>query len=213
MGHLARTMSFGEWMLDERKFLTVDQLARLRRSVRRRVERAKFRRLQWVEWFLVELALETGLRVMEIAGLTSGDLVVDVLRPGIAVRHGKCGKPRFVRIRKDFARDCKEFLTWKEAVGESIEDDSPVFASPVTGCSFTTRGLQKMFERCCERAAVADHSIHHCRHTYASHLSEASGHNLRLVQRQLGHASMKTTEVYLHVFDKTTDKAVEKLYA
>jgi integrase len=205
---------FGAWILDERKFLSRDELLRLRRLVRGRVERAGFaKRVRWLEWFLVELALETGLRVFEMAALKCSDMVLSVRRCGVLVRRGKCGKPRFVRIRRAFASECEDFLNWKAAVGESVGREAPIFVSSVTGGHMTTRALQKMFKRLCRRAHVEGHSIHHCRHTYVSHLSEASNYNLPFVQRQAGHADLRTTQTYLHVFDESADRAVEKLYA
>lgn len=182
--------------------------------MRGRVERAGFKkRLPWVEWFLVELAFETGLRVMEMAALVCSDLVLDVERCGVFVRRGKCGRPRFVRIRRQFASACEDFLAWKEAMGEAVGDEAPVLLSLQRKCHFSTRGLQKAFERCSARVGINEHSIHHTRHTYASHLYQSSGKDLRLVQRQLGHTNIRTTEVYAHVFDENVDRAVEKLYA
>jgi integrase/recombinase XerD len=205
---------FGEWVLDDRKFFRPDELARLRRHVRGRVERARFeQRVRWIEWFVIELAFETGLRVMEMAALACSDLVLTELRPGVLVRQGKCGKSRYVRIRRSFAQACRDFLTWKEACGESIEDEAPVFLSLASDGHMTTRGLQKAFTRCCTRVGIQGHSIHHARHTFVSYSAEASGHNLPFVQRQAGHSDIRTTQTYLHVLDKSADKAVERLYA
>ena len=60
-------------------------------------------------------------------------------------------------------------------------------------------------------AEVEGHSIHHCRHTFASELLRASG-NLRLVQKQLGHSKITTTQVYADVFDSEMDEAIERIY-
>ena len=46
----------------------------------------------------------------------------------------------------------------------------------------------------------------------ANPLLKASKFNLRLIQRQLGHESSKTTEVYAHVFDQDMEKALGRLY-
>ncbi len=205
---------FGGWVLDERKFLNAGEVDLLRRDVRGRVEQAGFRRrLPWLEWFFVELALETGLRVAEMSSLVCGDLVLAVSRPGVLVRCGKGGKRRFVRVRREFANACEDFLAWKTAVGESTASDAPLLVSSRTNTHLTTRALQKMFARACKRADVTGHSVHHARHTYASFLYVASRKDLRLVQRQLGHASIRTTEVYAHVFDEDVDDAMRKLYA
>ena len=54
-------------------------------------------------------------------------------------------------------------------------------------------------------------SIHSCRHTYASLLYRASDFNLRLVQKQLGHRSIQTTQIYADVLNEDAVIAVERL--
>jgi integrase/recombinase XerD len=51
-------------------------------------------------------------------------------------------------------------------------------------------------------------SIHTLRHTYATHLLEA-GVNLRVIQRYMGHSSLETTMLYLHL----TQTGQEQAYA
>jgi site-specific recombinase XerD len=55
-------------------------------------------------------------------------------------------------------------------------------------------------------------SIHALRHTYGTHLYKASGGNLRLVQKQLGHSRVTTTQVYADVLAEDAVAAVERLY-
>ena len=50
--------------------------------------------------------------------------------------------------------------------------------------------------------------FHDLRHDFATKLLRHSG-NLRLVQKALGHASIKTTERYAHVLDSEVAEAME----
>lgn len=207
-GRAVRSAPMKGWFLDERRFFTRGQQGAVRRAAKKR----RGERPRWLEWFLVELAFETGLRVSEMAELIHSDLCVDLKRPFVLVRRGKGGKARQVLVRREFVDAVAEFAAWKESTGETVHAEAPVFLSSTTGKAMTKRALQDAFNRVCQAAGIQGHSIHDARHTYASELYRASGGNLRLVQKQLGHARITTTQVYADVFDEDATRAVEKLY-
>ncbi len=165
------------------------------------------------DYFIVDLALSAGLRVADIADLKCKDIF---LRDGfcaLLVRNGKGGKKRLVRFNRAFKRHYNEYILWKQAVGEPVGLGDPLLLSSNTGGHMTTRALEKAFKRTAVRADLPSHySIHCLRHTYACELYRASGYNLRLVQKQLGHAHVATTQVYADVVEPDMQRALQRLY-
>ena len=189
------------------KFLTKDEVKAIRAEVRKKKNKSP------KEWFLIELGLNTGLRVAEIAGLKCSDIVLRNELSHVAVRDGKGHRPREVIISRDFQEEAKEYLDIKQLNGEKIGPDDILLYSPKSEGAYSTRGLQLAFKRAAKKAKISpEHSIHHLRHTYASMLYKSSGHNLRLVQKQLGHKRITTTQVYADVFEKDATTAVDNLF-
>ena len=183
-------------------------------TARQRAQRAliKGQKVALRDYFIIHLALSTGLRVMEIAKLNCGDLFLKDNISSLVVRRGKGGRKRQVLFNGSFAKHCKEYLHWKQNVGESTELDEPLFLSSNTKRHMTERAIQKAFKRCAKKAGIALHySIHCLRHTYACQLYKVSNYSLRLVQKQLGHARISTTEVYADVMKPDIHKALRRL--
>jgi integrase/recombinase XerD len=161
----------------------------------------------------VDMALSTGLRVAEIANLKCKDIFLKDHFCALLVRNGKGGKKRLVRFNGAFKRHYEKFISWKQSIGEPTGLGDPLLLSSNTGGHMSTRALEKAFKRTAARAGLPSHySIHYLRHTYACELYRASGYNLRLVQKQLGHAHIATTQVYADVVEPDMQRALQRLY-
>lgn len=194
-------------------FLTPDQVASLKAYCRNRAERGESDRRENPirDWAILHLALDSGLRVSEICALVTRDMVLDQGHASIIVRHGKGDKKRGVRIGMALRDHLATFLEWKEAHGESTTSMAPVFIS-TRGGPLTRTAVYRIFRNCANAVGIpARFSIHSCRHTYASMLYRASSYNLRLVQKQLGHRSIQTTQIYADILSEDAVVAVENL--
>lgn len=203
------------WVLNDDRFLTEKELRHLMNTVKKEkdIAFALNRKTPVKDWFLICIGAETGLRVQEIADLSCGDLHVSSGRASILVKRGKGGKPRVVLVRKQFCQSIRKYLKWKQDQRECIDLDAPLFST--NGKRITKRALQKSYGRSLAKAGIYQPKgvgIHSLRHTYASFLLRASKFNLCFVQRQLGHASVKTTEIYTHLFDSDMQNALARLY-
>lgn len=139
---------------------------------------------------MLSLMYGCGLRVSEVIGLTWNDL-----RPhqdgGKCTVFGKGSKTRVVIIPPWLWGLLKEFEKFNRV-------NQWVFVSRNEN-QMERSVVHRMIKRACKRAGIDERvSSHWLRHSHASHSLEA-GCNLRLLQQSLGHASVTTTERYLHI--------------
>lgn len=199
------------WSVDETKFLDSEKVRRLRKVLTSPKDRAlKENKIVPVRnWFMVELGLFTGLRVEEMVNLKVSDLHLKEEQFSLTVKKGKGDRSRIVYLPETFKKECLFYLAWKE---KTIPQSDYLFTNS-NGQQLTKRALQKAFKSCIALAGLETrYSIHCLRHTYGSFLYKSSNHNLRMVQEQLGHSSIRTTQVYASLMNEEVKKAVENLY-
>lgn len=78
-----------------------------------------------------------------------------------------------------------------------------LFPSSWTGGYLDIASVNQFFKKSAKLAGITRHvSSHACRHSFASHLFE-SGTDIKYIQSLLGHVDPRSTDVYLHVSNKT----------
>ena len=132
----------------------------------------------------------TGVRVSEVVALELSD--VDSARMLIRVRHGKGRKDRFVPLSLTLLEHLRVY--WR-----AYRPPRWLFASSDAQRPLSVSAVQRVCGRSAERAGLRKRvSPHTMRHCFATHLLEA-GTDLKTIQVLLGHSSLRSTSVYLHV--------------
>lgn len=179
---------------------------------------------------LIRLALHTGMRREEL-GTFPVAYVFDPDRKSGGTKnvriqldpddgHGmrtKGDRPRELLVSKWFMRELWHYV--KHHRGERIPEGVDVKTLFVNqdGKPYADggKGIERIVREIGERCGVQVHT-HMLRHTYATHTLAVMQRNrdqlgidpLVFVQKQLGHASIQTTMMYLHMIDELADQAV-----
>lgn len=203
------------WIIDESKCISALEVKKLRKAIQKlKLQGLREDRFSLVRGcFMVELGLQAGLRVGEMASIKHGNLHTDNGKSSILVT-GKGGKKRAVWISKQFRSIYKTYLSSKKRFGYDNDNGADSFLlNNIRGSQISRRALQKQFKKVLSEANLSDTYHLHClRHTYTTFLLKASNYNYRFAQKQLGHASIRTTQIYASVLESEGKRALEKLY-
>lgn len=145
---------------------------------------------------LIETLYGCGLRVSELINLEVGRLHLD--ERYLTVR-GKGNKERLVPMGEVTADALALWLDERAAGKIRTGEENYVFLAPRTGGRITRMRVFDIVKRLARDAGIArEVSPHTLRHSFASHLLEG-GANLRAIQQMLGHESISTTQIYIHI--------------
>jgi integrase/recombinase XerD len=164
---------------------------------------------------ILELFLQTGLRLSELVNLGVQDLEL----PRRITRDPE--NVGLLRVRRKGGREVVLPLNWKvcealtawlrerqEKTGGGTAEDA-LFISKYRR-AMTNRAIRYLVKKYLLRAGIRGASVHTLRHTMATHYL-AKGGDLRSVQEMLGHQSLETTQIYLGLAKKVQQKMVQEL--
>ncbi len=131
-----------------------------------------------------------GLRISEAAKLKGLD--IDSNNMQIVIRQGKGKKDRYSLLSKTNLNLLRDY--WKR-----YQPGDYLFPGKNPADHISVRAIQKTFDQALAKAGIRkDATVHTLRHSFATHLLEA-GTDICHIQRLLGHTSIKTTTIYLHL--------------
>ena len=144
----------------------------------------------------------SGARVAEALALQLHD--IDSGRMLIRVRQGKGGKDRYVPLSRTLLEQLRRY--WKQ-----YRPFTWLFPGTDLHAPLTVGAVQKICTKAARKAGLSKKvSPHTFRHTFATHHLEA-GTDLRTIQVMLGHSSLRTTAVYLHVAAQASGQSRQAL--
>lgn len=136
---------------------------------------------------LIELLYSSGMRIGECLKVKVKD--IDTERRIIFIKNGKGKKDRYVITSKKFIQDLKYYLKTRKFDSKFVFDNKH--------SHLRERTAQQILRQAAYRAGLQKRVYPHLlRACFATHLLE-QGERVYKIQKLLGHARRKTTEIYL----------------
>jgi site-specific recombinase XerD len=146
---------------------------------------------------LLMATYSAGLRASEVVVLKPEH--IDSKRMLILVEDGKGGKDRYTLLSERFLKELRHYY-------RTFRPNKWLFPSAQTGEPLCYESIRSVYEKARNKARVNKGAgLHTFRHSFATHLLEA-GYDIRKIQMLMGHKSLSTTMIYLHVSRQTLAK-------
>ena len=157
---------------------------------------------------LLQLLLQTGLRVGEASCLAVADCEINDRSGVVRVRAGKGGKEREVPLNASARRAVALYLKTRE----DYAPEEPLFLSERGGQAMSLRTVQATIQELARRAKITrlPVSAHTCRHSFALAFLRRNPGKLIELATLLGHESLDTTAIYLRPSKEALAEAVEE---
>jgi len=171
--------------------------------------RAKARSLALRNVAIIQVLLQTGIRLSELTALTLDDLDLPPERRGAKAEGGSVRVTRKGGDEKLLALNSKAVEAIRAYLKVRPQSQARHVFLARSGEPLTNRAVQKMFKTVAARAGVKWSHVHNLRATHVTyHL--AHGTNIVEVQKNTGHRNLKTLQKYAGVVDQYYREAMEK---
>ncbi len=158
---------------------------------------------------IIETLYSCGLRVSELTHLKISDLFFE---EGFLKVTGKGDKQRFVPIGVNTQKFINLYRQhWRSLIEIAAEHKDTLFLNQ-RGKQLTRAMIFTIVKKLAEKAGIQKSiSPHTFRHSFATHLLE-NGADLRAIQMMMGHESITTTEIYMHLDKSHLKKVMTKFH-
>ena len=195
------------------KYFNESQIKLIRRTVRdaAQLAREKGQITAIRDWMLIDSLTSTGMREAEAADMRCGDIQAGYGQSACYVRNGKGDKSRTIQIPDSLRIHLKSFLVWKQEHGEPVGPDDHLFVGQRG--PWTPWAIGEIVKKYLRQLGLyqSGKSAHALRHSYAVQLYRQK-RDLRATQKQLGHASVQTTQKYADVLTEDIQEQIKGLW-
>ena len=158
---------------------------------------------------LIETLYGCGLRVSELISLKISDLFFS---EGFIKVTGKGNKQRLVPISDLNKRVIKSYMDNSRKKLKIEEKSKDILFLNRRGKKLSRAMIFTIIKRLAKLSDIKKNiSPHTFRHSFATHLLK-NGADLKTIQQLLGHQSITTTEIYMHIDNKMLVKAINKFH-
>lgn len=155
---------------------------------------------------VIEMFFATGARVHEISNIKADCIN---LNTGLIKIMGKGGKERYVQVATKAV--LKILRKYYEMNNEAIKKSGYFFVNS-RGGRYTEQSMRLMLKKYTKLAGIERNITPHMfRHSFATYLIE-EGVDVSCVQQILGHSSIKTTQIYIHIAAKKQAEILRKMH-
>jgi len=140
---------------------------------------------------MLMMVYASGLRRNELLNLKIEDIDTADGKFRIRINRSKGNRDRYTVLSKTLLPQLREYY-------KNYRPQIYLFNGSRKGEPMTASGLRHALKMAVKKAGIKKINLHILRHCFASHALE-DGMNIRTLQEILGHQSLKTTMIYLHV--------------
>lgn len=155
---------------------------------------------------IIEVLFATGARVYEVSNIRADSIN---LNTGLIRFMGKGGRERYVQIgNASILKILKQYYVGNE---QAIKTSGYFFVNN-RGNRYTEQSIRLMLKKYTKQVGI-DQNItpHMFRHSFATYLIE-DGVDVSCVQQILGHSSIKTTQIYIHIAAKKQAEILKEMH-
>lgn len=147
---------------------------------------------------IIELLLQTGMRIGELARLELEDFKDNQIK----IKGYESQPERIIVLNPSAKKSLEHWLSFR------LKTKTKNIFITKTGRSFLVRNIRTIVGRYFKEAEIKDATINDLRHTFIAH-QLANGASVVLIQKLVGHKRLSTTEKYLGLINQNSEKKIK----